>query len=80
MVYQMLSLEYHEPKVPIFTEADQRLLDTPALAFYDPEYVDRENQSYKSDFQKQYELAEFHEPTAWERWTAFNNIFNNTSQ
>ena len=56
MVEDIASLPYNGPKsdatVPLtFTEEDQRLLDTPALAVYNPEY-NNEDTPYDSELEK----------------------------
>ena len=47
LVAQVSNLQYDEPKAPIFTEEDQRLLDTPVLAIVNPEYEDTQAPDYK---------------------------------
>lgn len=79
----MSNLRYNEPKAPIFTE-EERLLDTPALAFYNPEYEDTQAPDYKpSALQEATRLDESlwrNSANGWALYNQFANMQQGTSQ
>lgn len=69
---------YHNgPKAPVFTEEDQRLLNTPINQNYTPEYIDRNDHSYKSSLAEAVILDETPERSPMENWALFNNMLQN---
>jgi hypothetical protein len=84
LVAQVSSLQYDEPKAPVFTEEDQRLLDTPALAIVNPEYEDTQAPDYKpSALQESIKLDEslWRDPANnWALYNQFANMQQGSSQ
>ena len=77
MAQQVMSLQYNAPKAPIFTEEDQRLLDTPALAIVNPEYEDTQDPDYKpSALQESIKLDESLWRDPANNWALYNQFAN----
>lgn len=84
LVAQVSNLQFDEPKAPVFTEEDQRLLDTPALAIVNPEYEDTQAPDYKpSALQESIKLDEslWRNPAnGWSLYNQFANMQQGSSQ
>ena len=77
LVAQVSNLQYDEPKAPVFTEEDQRLLDTPALAIVNPEYEDTQAPDYKpSALQEAIKLDESLWRDPANNWALYNQFAN----
>jgi len=77
LVANVSSLSYNNQPKPIFTEADQRLLDTPALAFYNPEYEDRQSPIYKeSSLEEAIKLDDSLWKNPANGWALYNQFVN----
>ena len=77
LVAQVSNLQYDEPKAPIFTEEDQRLLDTPVLAIVNPEYEDTQAPDYKpSALQESIKLDESLWNNPANNWALYNQFAN----